>query len=94
MPRHPKRFPAKFKFQAVLEMIRGEKTIGQIAKAYHVHPNSLSKWKQQFFEQGPEIFAHDTAGGDFERRIGELEQLLGKKEVEIALLKNFLGSAS
>jgi hypothetical protein len=28
---------------------------------------------------------------EYERRIAELEQLLGKKEVEIALLKNFLG---
>ena len=27
----------------------------------------------------------------YERRIAELERLLGKKEVEIALLKNFLG---
>ena len=27
----------------------------------------------------------------YERRIRDLEQLLGKKEVEIALLKNFLG---
>jgi transposase len=28
---------------------------------------------------------------EYERRIAKLEQLLGKKEVEIALLKNWLG---
>jgi hypothetical protein len=28
---------------------------------------------------------------EYERRIADLERLLGKKEVEIALLKNFLG---
>jgi transposase len=28
---------------------------------------------------------------EYEKRIADLEQLLGKKEVEIALLKNFLG---
>jgi hypothetical protein len=28
---------------------------------------------------------------EYERRIAELERLIGKKEVEIALLKNFLG---
>ncbi|PTQ50806.1 MAG: hypothetical protein HSCHL_2561 [Hydrogenibacillus schlegelii] len=28
------------------------------------------------------------------KRIRDLEQLLGKKEVEIALLKNFLGQGS
>jgi hypothetical protein len=33
----------------------------------------------------------NDAVADYERRIAELEQLLGKKEVEIALLKNFLG---
>jgi hypothetical protein len=28
---------------------------------------------------------------EYERRIAKLEQLLGKKEVEIALLRNWLG---
>jgi hypothetical protein len=28
---------------------------------------------------------------EYEQRIAELEQLVGKKEVEIALLKGFLG---
>ena len=94
MARPKRQFPAKFKFQVVLEVIRGEKTAGQIAKAYKVHPNSLSKWKQQFLEQGPSIFSRETVASDYERQIAELEQLLGKKEIEIALLKNFLGSAS
>jgi transposase-like protein len=94
MARPKRQFPAKFKFQVVLEVLRGEKTAGQIAKAYKVHPNSLSNWKQQFMEHGPSIFSGQTAASDYERRIAELERLLGKKEVEIALLKNFLGSAS
>ena len=42
-------------------------------------------------ERAPEVFAGDTAVKEYERRIRDLEQLLGKKEVEIALLRNFLG---
>ena len=42
-------------------------------------------------EHGPELFSEDDTVKEYERRIAELEQLLGKKEVEIALLKNFLG---
>lgn len=42
-------------------------------------------------ENGPSIFDTDSKTADYESRISELEQLLGKKEVEIALLKNFLG---
>jgi len=92
MTRSKRRFPAKLKFQIVLETIHGEKTAGQIAKAYNVHPNSIAQWKRLFLERGPEVFTLENGSGDHERRIANLEQLLGKKEIEIALLKNFLGS--
>jgi len=83
-------YSPKLKFQVVLEALTGEKTPGQIAKAYGVHPNTVGLWKKMFLERGPELFAEDTAVREYERRIAELEQLVGKKEVEIALLRNFL----
>jgi transposase len=86
-----KRYPPKVKFQVVLEVLSGEKTSGQVAKAYGVHPNSVSAWKRAFLEKGPEVFAQDGSIAQYERRIAELERLIGKKEVEIALLENFLG---
>jgi transposase-like protein len=86
-----KRYPPKLKFQVVLEVLSGKKTSGQIAKAYGVHPNSVSAWKRAFLEKGPEVFAQDGTIAQYERRIAELEQLIGRKEIEIALLKNFLG---
>jgi hypothetical protein len=55
-----------------------------------VHPNSIGLWKKAFLERGPELFARDSTVAEYERRIAELERLLGHKEVEIALLKNFL----
>ena len=86
-----KQYSPKFKFQVVLEALTGERTPGQIARQYGVHPNSVGLWKRAFLERGPELFARDNTVQEYERRIGELERLLGKKEVEIALLKNFLG---
>ncbi len=86
-----KRYSAKLKFQVVLEALSGEKTPGQIAKQYGIHANSVGLWKKQFLERGAEIFAEDNTVQEYERRLAELEQLLGKKEVEIALLKSFLG---
>ncbi len=83
-------YSPKLKFQVVLEALTGEKTPGQIAKAYGIHPNTVGLWKKAFLDRGPELFAEDDAVKEYERRIAELEQLLGKKEVEIALLKNFL----
>ena len=84
-------YSPKLKFQVVLEALTGERTPGQIARQYGVHPNSVGLWKRLFLERGPELFARDNTVQEYERRIGELERLLGKKEVEIALLKNFLG---
>jgi transposase len=86
-----KRYSAKFKFQVVMEVLSGDKSSAQVAKAYGVHPNTINAWKQTLLEKGPEIFAQDSTVAEYERRIGELERLIGKKEVEIALLKNFLG---
>jgi transposase len=86
-----KRYSPKVKFQVVLELLQGEKTPGQVAKAYGVHPNSASAWKRTLLEKGPELFAQEGTVAEYERRLAELERLVGQKEVEIALLKNFLG---
>jgi transposase len=86
-----KRYSAKLKFQVVTELLSGDKTPGQIAKAYGVHSNTVNAWKKAFFEKGPELFSQDNIVAEYERRIAELERLVGRKELEIALLKNFLG---
>ena len=86
-----KRYSAKLKFQVVTELLTGDKTPGQVAKVYGVPPNTVSAWKKAFFEKGPEIFSQASIITEYERRIAELERLIGRKEVEIALLKNFLG---
>ena len=85
-----KRFTPRFKFQIVLESLRGEKAVGQLARSYGTHPISIHRWKKEFMEKGPEIFSQETTIHDYEKKIADLERLIGHKEVEIALLKNFL----
>jgi transposase len=87
-----KRYSAKLKFQVVTELLAGDKTAAQVAKVYGVHPNTVNAWRKIFLEKGPDIFAEDNIVAQYERQIAELEQLIGKKEVEIALLKGFLSS--
>jgi len=94
MAKATRRYSAKLKFQVVVEALRGDKTPAQIAKVYRVHPNSVGIWRRWFLERGPAVFEAGDVESDTDRRVAELEQLLGKKEVEIALLKNFLGRIS
>jgi len=37
-----KRYSPKLKFQVVLEVLTGDKTVGQVARAYGIHPKSVS----------------------------------------------------
>ncbi len=94
MSKDGRRYTAKFKFQVILELLKGSKTIGQIARAYGVHPITISHWKKEFMKEGPELFSQKTTIHEYERKIQELERLIGHKEVEIALLKNFLAGSS
>ncbi len=87
-----KRYSAKLKFQVVTELLTDDKTTAQVAKVYRIHSNTVNAWKKTFQEKGPDIFAQDNIVAQYERQIAELEQLIGKKEVEIALLKGFLSS--
>ena len=74
-----------------MKALSGDKSPGLIAKQHGVHPVTVEIWKKAFMECGPELFSEDDKVKEFECRITELEQLLGKKEVEIVLLKNFFG---
>lgn len=85
-----RKYTAKFKFQVVMEILRGQKEIGQVARAYGVHPITLGLWKKEFLDHGPEVFGGSDTVRGYDEKIRDLERLLGQKEVEIALLKNFL----
>jgi len=80
-----KRYSPQFKFQVVMEVLTGERLAAQVAKAYDVHPNTVAAWKRALLEKGAEIFGQQGTVKEYEKRIAELEQLVGKKEVEIAL---------
>ena len=85
-----RRYTAKFKFQVVLEAVRSEKADAGVARAYQVHPITLSKWKKEFLEKGAEVFGGREEVRAYEQKISELERMLGQKEVDLALLKIFL----
>jgi transposase len=88
-----KTYTPKFKFQIVLEVLQGERSEVEIGRAYGVHHTTISKWKRHFLEHGAEVFGSNEEVERYEKRIAELERLVGQKEVELALLKNFLGAS-
>lgn len=66
---------------------RGVFQVMELARIYNVHPNTILKWKAELMEKGATVFSNETQEKELEKRIRNLEQLIGKKEVEITLLK-------
>ena len=44
------------KAQLVLELLKEEKTVAQLAVEHHLHPNQLYKWKAQVLARLPDLF--------------------------------------
>ena len=59
-----KTYSAELKAQAVLELLREEKSLTQVASEYGVHPNQLRRWKQTALEQLPSLFTRDSAAAE------------------------------
>jgi transposase-like protein len=57
-----------------------------------VHPNQLTKWRQEFQQRGASIFElrEGNEAARFRKHIAQLEGLIGKKEIELSVLKNSL----
>lgn len=89
----PRTYTPKFKFQLVLEVLQGEHSEVEVGRIYGVHHTTLCKWKRQFMEHGAQVFSGDEEVKRYEKRVAELERMIGQKEIELALLKNFMGGS-
>jgi transposase-like protein len=91
MPKKLKTHAAAFKFKVVLESFTSN-NVAETARKYTLNTNQLSTWRSYFLEQGHSLFQTDVTKREqeLEKQIATLEQMLGKKELEVQLLKKYL----
>ena len=74
-----RKFSGGFKAKVAIEALKERETLAELSKKYEVHPNMISKWKQEFMERSAEIFekkSESESGVDPEKlyaKIGQLE---------------------
>ena len=89
-------YTGKQKAQIVLEILKEERPIAQIASQYGIHPNQLYKWKAQAIEGLPKLF-EDGQQGDksqqatHEREKEELYAEIGRLTTQLTWLKKKSG---
>jgi len=92
MSRKRTKYSNAFKVKLVLELLKGEKTLSQIASENNVVPKNLQNWKKQFLENAE--IAMDPAGAtkEYKEKIKELEKqkdLTSKKLGEVIVERDW-----
>jgi len=79
-----RRFTSEFKARVVLEALRGDKTVQEIAGRHQVHPNQVSAWKRQAIEGLSEVFSNgaDRERQDHDAEVRDLHAKIGQLTVE------------
>jgi len=91
------RYTSEFKTKVVLEVLREEQTVNEIAAKYELSPVMISRWKAEFLERASTVFEKKAGEADkmrkeYESKQERLEKLVGQLTVEVDWLKKNLAS--
>ena len=84
-----KQYSSEFKAKVALEAVKGEQTLSELSQRYEVHPNMIAKWKSQFMEAAPKIFADKSCkeNKNLELNVDNLYKQIGILQVERDFLR-------
>ena len=88
-----KNFTAKFKAEAVLEVLREAESLGVIAGRLGVHPNMLGRWKSSAMQDLYTLFENRKIDEQraHEAQIQELYAQIGELTTKLSWLKKKSG---
>ena len=93
MTDHRKRYDGTFKARVVLESLKNQKTIAELAGEYGIHPNQITQWRKQVLDELPGIFSSKQAKKEkaHEEKKEELYKQIGQLRVGVEWLKKKSG---
>ena len=92
----PKVYSAEFKTRVALEIMKGDKTVNQVASTYGINPSQVKRWKQKVVNGIQQLFATNGNGISHELKskqdlIDELYKQIGQLRYESEWLKKKMG---
>jgi transposase len=92
MKRRPRRnHSSAFKAKVAIAAIKGDRTIGEIAEQFDIHPNQVTTWKAQLEGGAADVF--DTGSGTGRAEPAVDVKALHAKIGELTLENDFLEGA-
>ena len=90
MSKMPKKRTPEFKLKLVLEALKGDKTIVQLASEYELHPKQIQRWRNQLVEEGEGIFIHKQIQKQLDPDKEKLLHIIDQLTMELEFLKKKL----
>jgi transposase-like protein len=69
-----KQYTPEFKAKVVLQVLREERTLGEIAADNELNPNQIRNWKREFLENAPKIFSESRDAKEIKAKEKEMEE--------------------
>lgn len=89
-----KQYTPTQKAQIVLEVLKEEKTLTQIASEHGVHPSQLCRWRDKAIENLASLFVESPERAQEQAQAAEIEQLyaeIGRLTTQLTWLKKKSG---
>jgi transposase len=72
-------YTPEFKSKLVLELLRGDKQLGELAAEHNLNPNMLRNWRSEFVENASRVFDESRREKEMKRK----EQILESEKAEL-----------
>lgn len=84
-----RKFDPDTKVAIVLEGLKGNTTIAEVCRKYQISETLYYKWRDKFLEGGRRAFIspENDRTKELEKKIEELEKIIGRQTVQIEILK-------
>jgi transposase-like protein len=89
-----RQFTPEFKTKIVLELLREEKALSEIAAEHEISPNQLRNWKNEFLENATKVFSQSRDAKEYKANEKEMAQdhndllaKVGQLTIEVDWLK-------
>lgn len=84
-----RKLSAAFKAKVAIEALKERESLAELSKRFEVHPNMISKWKQEFLENSSAVFEKEKNKSQ-EPDTEKLYARIGRLELEKDFLKKSL----